>query len=255
MPLTPQTPAKALERKAYLSATTINCSRSRSENKIKTVFKFSWEKKRMVGPMRNLNRSFAALFFGGTSKPESKRRPSHLLLGLLRCRSLIEFRLSSKNDPMQAFNDPKTTAQRTSGTIPNQSGCRPCSRAGLGIAVRRSTVNRRRYSCDDGRTAELNAETFVTDIWTLVSGDLCIVWGLFLDPFFACLYPDTHSHPGGHRSLLDFSRSCGFRASAIGRRRSRIHADLSVRDAENPAGIRRLHGVHVLFRSLRVRWL
>jgi hypothetical protein len=58
--------------------------------------------------MRNSNRSFAALFFGGTSKPESKRRPSHLLLGLSVVAALLSFGCP-QSDPMQAFNDPKTT--------------------------------------------------------------------------------------------------------------------------------------------------
>jgi hypothetical protein len=59
--------------------------------------------------MRNTSRTFAALLSRVTPGHESRMRPRNLFLGLSIVAALLSFGCPQQ-DPLQAFNDPKTTA-------------------------------------------------------------------------------------------------------------------------------------------------
>jgi hypothetical protein len=67
--------------------------------------------------MRNTSRTFAAILSKVTSRNKAKTRPKHLFLGLSVVAALLSFGCPQQNnDPLQAFNDPKTTTGITTTT-------------------------------------------------------------------------------------------------------------------------------------------
>ena len=88
--------------------------------------------------MRNTGLTFAALLPKVTSRHKSRMRPRNLFLGLSVVAALLSFGCPQQNnDPLQAFNDPKTTAGLPSN--PTDQGPapvpEPASALLLGVAL------------------------------------------------------------------------------------------------------------------------